>query len=451
MPFSSNLFLIGFLPWMLLLFCLVSRTNHIGTRKAFIGACNLVFYLWGGIQALEILLGLVLLTWLAGQLLYRFRKRLILLVSCSILLLPLAVMKYSGFLLSSFILPLGISFFTFEAISCICDVYHGSVQKAPSLLDIYLYLSFFVTVTSGPILRIGNFLDGMNQAEAARKTDAAACLERIFLGLCKKVLLADKIAMVSDLYFEGMLVGYQYSGVGLWVGAIAYALQLYFDFSGYSDMAIGIGALMGFSIPENFNHPYQAKSIQDFWKRWHITLSQWFRDYVYIPLGGSRCSSAQNIFNLCCVWLLTGIWHGADWSFLAWGVGHLILLILEKYVTPVQKLTHHWIGHFYTMFFVILLWVPFRAQNIHVASQYLQGMFRFNHHWMQLEAETVRSIPFLTFAALACTPLAQKIADCSQMHPFLMVLRKGILIAISMLALSAVIGTSYAPCIYGAF
>lgn len=175
------------------------------------------------------------------------------------------------------------------------------------------------------------------------------------IGLCKKVLIADKIAVLADYYFDGIAKGNTYSVWGLWIGSAAYTLQLYFDFSGYSDMAIGIGGLLGFKIPENFNKPYQSGSIREFWRRWHISLCTWFRDYVYIPLGGNRCSVIKHVRNMLIVWLLTGIWHGANWNFVIWGLGYFILLIAENYIAPLKNIGKHWYGHIYSLFFVNLL------------------------------------------------------------------------------------------------
>ena len=260
--------------------------------------------------------------------------------------------------------------------------------------------------------------------------------------------MADKIAILADYYFDGIAVGNTYSSAGLWVGSLAYTLQLYFDFSGYSDMAIGFGGLMGFRIGENFNKPYQASSISDFWKRWHISLSRWFRDYVYIPLGGNRCTMPRNILNLLIVWLLTGIWHGADWSFVLWGVGYFALLATEKYVPFVKKMETHWTGHVYALFFINLLWIPFRAKNLHVAGKYIYGMFGGGRG--PLEHKAISFIPFLVLAILLCFSWDRWTGWLKQKWWFKIFKEIGTIL-LAAWAVCAVVNSSYTPYIYGNF
>ena len=267
--------------------------------------------------------------------------------------------------------------------------------------------------------------------------------------LCKKVLIADKIAALTDYYYNGVAVGNTYSVIGLWIGSIAYTLQLYFDFSGYSDMAIGMGQLMGFDILENFNRPYTATSIQDFWKKWHISLSQWFRDYIYIPLGGNRCIVPIHILNLFIVWLITGLWHGADWSFVIWGLGYFVLLVGEKYLPFMKKMKEHWYGHLYALFFVNLLWIPFRAGNLAVAHNYIAGMFGVNGLG-SVEFKAIRFLPFLLFVVILCLPWNNVLKKYKDKLWFKIV--KGIIILIlAVFSICAVINSSYMPYIYGNF
>ena len=243
-----------------------------------------------------------------------------------------------------------------------------------SLFNLGLYIALFPQLIAGPIVRyetIAKEIENRNE----NYNDFAEGTVRFIQGLAKKVIIANQVALVADAAFETPINGL--STAFAWLGAIAYTLQIYFDFSGYSDMAIGLGRMFGFHFLENFNYPYMASSITDFWRKWHISLSSWFRDYVYFPLGGSRVDSkARHIFNLLMVWLLTGIWHGANWTFIVWGLFYFILLVIEKQTGLDKKKA--WWGHIYTMFFVILAWVLFRATNIGSAYEYIKVMFWSN-------------------------------------------------------------------------
>jgi D-alanyl-lipoteichoic acid acyltransferase DltB (MBOAT superfamily) len=308
-----------------------------------------------------------------------------------------------------------------------------------------LYLLFFPTVTSGPIFRFRNFKDGLNGK--INVSNYGNAIDRIIIGLSKKVLVADKIAVLADYYFDGVAAGVSYSSLGLWIGSIAYTLQLYFDFSGYSDMAIGIGQLMGFDICQNFNDPYQANSISDFWKRWHISLSQWFRDYVYIPLGGNRCTKKRHILNLLIVWILTGIWHGADWSFVLWGFGYFVLLTVEKYVPAMKKIGNHWYGHVYALFFINFLWIPFRADNLYVAFQYISGLFGKSGG---VERKAITFLPYMAIAICLCLPW-KRLLEQYKSKKLWLALKGCVMLVLAGLAFCAVVNASYAPYIYGNF
>ncbi|MCF0111156.1 MAG: MBOAT family protein [Erysipelotrichaceae bacterium] len=352
----------------------------------------------------------------------------------------------SGIQPVSILIPMGISFFTFEAVSFLADVYNEKIKDKPSILNVYLYLSFFTTVTSGPIIRFKEFNQGLRNN--LQTINYANAIERIMIGLCKKVLIADKISVLANYYFDGVALGNQYSSIGLWLGSIAYTLQLYFDFSGYSDIAIGIGQLLGFSIRENFNKPYQAGSISDFWKRWHISLTQWFRDYVYIPLGGNRCSIPRHILNMLSVWLLTGIWHGTDLSFILWGLGYFVLLVIEKYIPFMKKLENTIIGRLYTLFFVNLLWILFRADNLKTAAIYIKGLF--SNITIGIEDKAMRFIPFILCCILLCFPWNKLFAKWSKKKWFALV-RGILLIMLSIMVIAGIVNSAYTPYIYGNF
>ena len=271
-------------------------------------------------------------------------------------------------------LPIGISFFTFQAISYVVDVYRDKGVAQKNILYVGLYISFFPQLIAGPIVRYETVANEiMNRKETAG--DFTAGVTGFIFGLGKKVLLANYVGLIADniLAFSGSL-----SVASAWLGIIAYALQIYFDFSGYSDMAIGLGRMFGFHFLENFNFPYVASSVTDFWRRWHISLSTWFRDYVYVPLGGNRVSRPRWVFNLFAVWLLTGIWHGANWTFIVWGLYYFIFLLLEKLTGLEKKLGIF--SHVYTLIVVLIGWVIFRAENLPRVAQYLGYMFGVSAH-----------------------------------------------------------------------
>lgn len=295
-------------------------------------------------------------------------------------------------------------------------------------------------------MRYAEFQNGLENYTS--QCDYSGAIERITIGFCKKVLVADKIAALANFYYDGAAAGHNYSVVGFWLGSLAYTLQIYFDFSGYSDMAVGIGQLLGFTVRENFNKPYQAGSISDFWKRWHISVTQWFRDYIYIPLGGNRCKVPRHICNMLTVWLLTGIWHGADWSFVIWGLGNFILLVIEKYVPQMKRIESTPIGHIYTLFFVNLLWVPFRAESIGTTVRFLCGMFGAGTG--SIEEEAMRFFPFVVFAVALCFPWDRWLAGFWQKRWFAVL--KGItMLVLAFLAICGIVNASYAPYIYGNF
>lgn len=458
MTFTTNIFLIGLLPWLVLASCLLRKVKK--SKMILIILANSLFYVWGGIGIFAFLFFFSVFVKFFSIIIDKTKNKLLFGIIISTTLTPLILVKYLAFIISNvnslfhldiyspnLVMPIGISFFTFEAISLLSDIYAERIDEKVSLISIYGYLSLFPTVTSGPIIRYQQFSRGFIGGIEYKNYNVQ--IERIVIGLCKKVLIADKIAVLADYYFDGVKAGNSYSCAGLWIGSIAYTLQLYFDFSGYSDMAIGMGTMLGFDMGENFNKPYQASSISQFWKRWHISLSQWFRDYVYIPLGGNRCKVSRHIFNMLIVWLLTGIWHGADWSFVIWGMGYFVLLIVEKYIPVMKKIETSWIGHFYTLFFVNLLWIPFRASSLRDASNYILGMIGIGSSSV-IESNAIRFIPYLAVAVLLCFPLS-KFFNRFEKKMWYGVIRGICILVLAGLAVCAVVNTSYAPYIYGNF
>ena len=383
MVFSSLVFLCIFLPIVLILH------SAIKNRKAQNGlllAASLLFYAYGEPVYVALMLASALYNYLFAIWLSKSRNSFIVALAAAVNVGVLCVFKYAGFLLTNLNtllglslpipeipLPIGISFFTFQGMSYVIDVYRGraAVQKNPLLVG--LYIALFPQLVAGPIVRYTDIAQALTRRDSSLQ-EIAQGLIRFMLGFGKKMLLANAMGEVADRAFAHVGTALLTTPLA-WVGAVAYTFQIYFDFSAYSDMAIGLGRVFGFAFGENFNYPYMARSVTDFWRRWHISLSSWFRDYVYIPLGGNRCSRMRNVFNLAVVWLLTGLWHGAAWSFLVWGAYYGLLLIEEKYVlSGVLDRCSGVLCHGFTMLVVIVGWVFFRANSLADAVIYLSAM-----------------------------------------------------------------------------
>ncbi len=387
MVFSSTTFLFLFLPAVLILYY-NPIIKSLTFRNAILIFSSIFFYAWGEPFFVILMLASIFLNWLFGLGVAKFKdncqSKARLFVGLSVIanLGMMFVFKYLTFTLKNInilfstnldtldiALPIGISFFTFQAMSYVIDVYRGDgvVQKNP--FNVALYISFFPQLIAGPIVRYQTIA---NQINFRKETfdDFSNGVYRFMLGFCKKVLIANNVAVVADGIFGN-------SGISVataWVGAIAYTLQIFFDFAGYSEMAIGLGKMFGFHFLENFNYPYISKSVSEFWRRWHISLGTWFRDYVYFPLGGSRVKKKSRlIFNLFVVWLLTGVWHGANWTFVVWGLLYFVLLAFEKLTNFPEKIK--FFNHIYTMLFVIIGWVLFRSDSIADALSYIKTMF----------------------------------------------------------------------------
>lgn len=391
MLFSSTTFIFIFLTLLLILYFPIKNIKY---RNIILLIFSLIFYSWGEPKYIFLMLITVLIAYIFGLLIdkYRFEKRkskLFLIISVVLILLNLFIFKYLDFSigifnsifktnigLSKLVLPIGISFYTFQILSYVIDLYWGKVGVQKNYFRLLLYVSFFPQLIAGPIVRY----ETVEKEISDRKTTLDGFIsgfKRFIWGLAKKVIVANNVAIFCDYIYNN------YSSYGsniLWVAAICYTLQIYFDFSGYSDMAIGLGKMFGFNFLENFNYPYIATSITDFWRRWHISLSSFFRDYVYIPLGGNRVSKIKFIRNIFIVWLLTGIWHGASYNFILWGLYYAILLLIEKMVTGkyIEKLPKV-LKILYSLFFITLGWVIFRVENINDLILVIKKMFSFNN------------------------------------------------------------------------
>jgi len=392
MVFTSSIFLIYFLPLLLVCYFIIPGRFLI-LKNLVLFAFSIVFYLWGGTGYLVLFVSSMAVNYaggiLVGVLKSKLWRKTVMIATVAVNLGLLGVFKYAGFITGmiadiglnikviEFVLPIGISFYTFQGLSYVIDVYRGDAEVQKNPLNVCLYIALFPQLVAGPIVRYTTVEKKLSSRVHTVK-DVSDGAVRFMLGFSKKMIMANPMGEIADTVFS-------HTGTELltmpvaWVGALAYAFQIYFDFSAYSDMAIGLGRIFGFRFNENFNYPYIARSITDFWRRWHISLSTWFRDYVYIPLGGNRCSVLRHIFNLSVVWFLTGMWHGASWNYILWGVYYGVLLILEKYVFSglIKKIPSP-IGHILTMFLVIIGWVFFRAETLSGAVSYLFAMFGSN-------------------------------------------------------------------------
>lgn len=388
MVFSSLVFVFGFLPLCLILVIITYKWTK--TQNVLLLLASMLFYTWGEPKYIWLFSGTIFTNWLLVLSTVKITNRRIVraigIFTIGLDLLILFWFKYAGWIggafhlsIGSIVLPIGISFYTFQAISYVADVTlldKYEVERNP--INVGLYIAFFPQLIAGPIVRYEDMREQIKNRRMSFDGFEAGCF-RFVLGFYKKVLLADSMAVIANKAFgSGDNLTFSFA----WLGAIAYSFQILMDFSGYSDMAIGLGAMFGFRIPENFDNPYKASTIRDFWRRWHITLSIWFRDYVYIPLGGSRRGKQRTIFNIAVVWLLTGFWHGANLTFVLWGVIYGFFVITEKFLDTDRKLKNskainRIIYRVFSLLIVMLLWVLFRAENIQEAGCYIFRMFQF--------------------------------------------------------------------------
>lgn len=393
MVFSSLTFLLIFLPVTLVIYFIIPK-KFITIKNIVLLIASLLFYSWGEPKAILIMIGSILVNYLFGILLSKFKKtgqRRAVLISAIIFNLALLFFfKYFNFATGNrfkyIALPIGISFYTFQIMSYVIDVYRKGCNAQYNFVKLALYISFFPQLIAGPIVRYTDIEKELTQRET-KLDDVFYGAQRFILGLSKKVIISNCVAVIADQIFDKFQMQLSISGgvarlpmFVAWLGIIAYAIQLFFDFSGYSDMAIGLGRIFGFKFPENFNYPYAATSIQDFWRRWHITLSTWFREYVYIPLGGNRKGKARTIINLLIIFTLTGLWHGASWTFIVWGLYHGFFIVIERigFKKVLDKLPK-FVGRIYTIFVVLIGWVIFRSPDMAFAIRYIASLFNFTN------------------------------------------------------------------------
>ena len=466
MSITSMIFLLVFLPISLIIYYIANDK----AKEYVLLALSLVFYALGSVEYIILFVGAVALTVLLGRCMAYCQKKKIkvfLLILGIILNAGLLIYyKYTDFALSIFahitlkdiqfknlLLPLGISFFTFKAISYLVDVYKNEAELEENPLHDALYLSFFAQIQSGPLSRY-------NEMKAFKKNCFSEGVYRFLTGFCKKVLIADVLTNITNEVFSMPVEGY--STAYAWLGAICYSLQLYFDFAGYSDMAIGISGMFGYQCRENFNYPYMTESVSKFWKRWHISLSEWFRDYVYIPLGGSRVNSKWRIyFNLFVVWTLTGIWHGASWNFVAWGLGYFIVIAFEKLTnvpdrlkTKVGKFTYRILS----LAFINFQWVLFNSADLTSGLRYIKRMFICPPNELA-DYRTLFLLKdygfFIAIAIVFCFPvvpkLEKKLAGKKVIYPVAEIVKAVIIIAAFVWSISFVVAGQNNPFTYANF
>ncbi len=388
MVFSSIPFIFFFLPVFLILYYLVPYK----IKNILLLIFSLIFYAWGEPIYILLMIFSSVVDYTNGRMIEKYaqnnqkRKNLFLIISIIVNLSLLGFFKYADFLIGSINsllninipllelgLPIGISFFTFQTMSYSIDVYRGDVKAEHNFLDFMTYVSMFPQLIAGPIVRYEEVSKELKNRSITPQGFADGMI-RFLQGLFKKVLIANNIGYLFVI--ASSMPNNEMSVVMSWLGILAYTFQIYFDFSGYSDMAIGMGKMLGFTYPENFNHPYISKSITEFWRRWHISLSSFFKDYVYIPLGGSRVKKIINVRNILIVWMLTGLWHGASWNFVLWGLYYGVLLLLEKFVfNKILEKAPNWFKHFYTMFLVVVGWMIFAFDDMTILKEYASMMF----------------------------------------------------------------------------
>ena len=461
MLFSSIPFLYYFLPVVLILYFLAPKW----LKNTVLLVVSLVFYAWGEPMYVFLMIGTIGLFYgcglAIGKCVRQTWKKFWLTVSVVISLALLAVFKYADFFLGSvnaitgagipllrLALPIGISFYTFQCLSYTVDVYRGTARVQKDPISFGAYVALFPQLIAGPIVRYVDIARELDDRTHSWE-DVALGLRRFLVGLGKKILIANQLGELTNLFREST----EKSVLFYWIYAIAFTLHIYFDFSGYSDMAIGLGRVFGFRFIENFNYPYLSRSISEFWRRWHMSLGSWFRDYVYIPLGGNRVSGGRWVFNIFVVWMLTGLWHGAAWNFVLWGLLYAVFLLLEKWVPALQKLPDI-LRRFYVLLIVVLGFVLFNATDLQQAISDIGGMFGFGGVPL-VTGQTLyylRSYGILfVVAVVGATPLVRNIARKVEHTPVAAVLEPVALILLLLVCSAYLVDGSFNPFLYFRF
>ena len=465
MVFSSLLFLFMYLPVVLVIYYVTPRRF----RNLFLFIANLVFYGWGEPVYVTLMIFSTIVDYTCGRIISKNRHKndkkakAALVASVIINLSLLGFFKYAGFItdtlnylpflnIPSFKvpLPIGISFYTFQTMSYSIDVYRGDAPMQKNIVTFGTYVSLFPQLIAGPIVR---YKDVAYQLDHRKETfDSFTKGVCIFcVGLAKKVLIANQMGALWDAIRES---GSDTGWLGSWIGIIAYSFQIYFDFSGYSDMACGLGNMFGFEFLKNFNYPYISKSITEFWRRWHISLGTWFREYVYIPLGGNRKGTGRQILNLLIVWFLTGFWHGADFNFIFWGLYFGLLLIIEKFILKrLLDKAPAIVSHIYALFFIVLGWVLFYFSDLSQMGSFFASLFSFGGGVISADAGALALsyLPMLIAAGVASTPLVTKLYTKVADKSYAWVLQTLFCVAVLGLCTASLVNQSYNPFLYFRF
>ena len=475
MIFSSFIFLFFFLIVTIGFYFIVPKK----ARNFVLVITSLIFYAWGEPVYVTIMIFSILFNYITGLLIHKAKEKnptpekhsvaekLLIILCCIANLGALAFFKYTNFFIENvngildlsielleITLPVGISFYTFQTLSYVIDVYKGTVKVQKNLIDFAAFVTMFPQLIAGPIVRYSDIDTQLSERNESFEKISKGII-RFIVGLGKKVLLANRAGAIWDYVFSHL--GAEMTIPMAWVGAIAFTFQIYFDFSGYSDMAIGLGQMFGFDFPENFNYPYISKSITEFWRRWHITLSSWFREYVYIPLGGNRKGTGRQILNLFAVWAFTGLWHGASWNFVLWGVYFFAILMLEKlFLLKILNKIPRIFSHVYSLFFIIIGWIIFSCTTLSDIGNYVKNMF-VGSLTSELTGYIFRTnILLLVIMAVASTPipklLAKKAADKLKLsEEFRFICKALACTAVLILSIAYLTGDSYNPFMYYRF
>lgn len=464
MVFSSLVFMFAYLPITLLAYYLVPRQG----RNIFLFIVNLIFYGWGEPKLVLLMVFNIFFNYIGGWLVDKYRadakkKKLFLILTCVLDIGILAVFKYTGMITETLnmlpflnipelqiSLPIGISFYTFQTMSYVIDVYRDDAPVSKNFINFGTYVALFPQLIAGPIVRYRDVAEQLvNRRETLEMFTKGVKL--FMVGLAKKVIIANTMGTLTTNIFA---TTDENGVVGTWVGMIAYTFQIYFDFSGYSDMACGLGNMMGFEFLKNFNYPYIAKSITDFWRRWHISLSTWFKEYVYIPLGGNRKGVKRQILNLLIVWGLTGLWHGAAYNFVLWGLYYGLLLILEKFVLKkfLDRLPS-FVQHIYTLFIVIIGWGLFYFTDVGQLGEFMVDLFNFGNGICGDQALNLimSNLPMLIVAAVASTPLAAMLYNRFEHTRFMWIPETLYCMGVLAVSTASLVNQSYNPFLYFRF
>jgi alginate O-acetyltransferase complex protein AlgI len=462
--FSSLVFMFAYLPITLLAYYLVPRQG----RNIFLFIVNLIFYGWGEPKLVLLMVFNIFFNYIGGWLVDKYRadakkKKLFLILTCVLDIGILAVFKYTGMITETLnmlpflnipelqiSLPIGISFYTFQTMSYVIDVYRDDAPVSKNFINFGTYVALFPQLIAGPIVRYRDVAEQLvNRRETLEMFTRGVKL--FMVGLAKKVIIANTMGTLTTNIFA---TTDENGVVGTWVGMIAYTFQIYFDFSGYSDMACGLGNMMGFEFLKNFNYPYIAKSITDFWRRWHISLSTWFKEYVYIPLGGNRKGVKRQILNLLIVWVLTGLWHGAAYNFVLWGLYYGFLLILEKFVLKkfLDRLPS-FVQHIYTLFIIIIGWGLFYFTDVGQLGEFMVDLFNFGNGICGDQAFNLimSNLPMLIIAAVASTPLATMLYTRFEHRRFMWIPETLYCIGVLAVSTASLVNQSYNPFLYFRF